>query len=144
MNDRTDQAKAQFAVVAMRDAAEKLRADATALLNEAEITARRHVEAARQRAEEMRAAAAEIDADADAKQQQRQAEREAASRPQTPAPVPAVGTVAPCPGEGCPVPVAWDGLGWTHAGATDCGADLSGYVPQPAALTTQQDGGPQE
>jgi uncharacterized protein YdbL (DUF1318 family) len=56
-----------FTVPAMRGAAGKLRQDAAALVAEAEINARKHVEEARQKAERMVAAAAEIEADADAK-----------------------------------------------------------------------------
>lgn len=140
MNDRSENRAEQaesFTVPAMRGAAMNLRANAAAQLAEAEIKAREYVQAAQRRRAAMLASADEIDAAAD----RVAAEREATSRPPVPAEAPAVGTVAPCPDPGCPVPVAWDGLGWTHAGATDCGADLSGYVPQPAALTTQQDGG---
>lgn len=124
---RTDQAE-DFTVPAMRGAAMNLRNNAAAQLAEAEIKAREYVQAAQRGRAAMLASADEIDANAD----RIAAEREAASKPQAASERPAIGSLAHCPG--CHQPVAWDGLGWTHATATDCTADLTG-------IEAQQDGG---
>lgn len=41
---------------------------------------------------------------------------------------PRMGDIAHCPG--CRQPIGYDGLGWTHGGATECTFDLAGFDPQ--------------
>lgn len=121
---------AEYTVPALRDTAEKLCSDATALVAAAEIEAHRHVEAARQKADRMRAAAAEIEADADAKEA-RQQQPIAGMPPES---------TAPC--RSCSQPLVRDEMGWRHLDRA-VGADCPGATPPtPAPPTAPVDPSP--
>lgn len=111
---------AEYTVPALREAVEKLRSDATALLNDANIEATKHVQAAERKAAKMRASADRIAAVADSEEL---AQRQAARQEQ------------PVPCQSCGGPLVRDELGWRHMEHADANGCPGPSSPVPAPPT---------